>query len=135
MARVSQDYLHSVTTLPWPARSPDLFPIEHIWDHLGQRVGHPTSLNELEARPNHIRPHLTISKWDGGTLRIPFPSDDQRPSLQLWSVFLGIPYGYTVMLAVERFFNVIKQNSYVAVMSMPPQQSHCLKMLWRFNSS
>ncbi|GFX01739.1 transposable element Tcb2 transposase [Trichonephila clavipes] len=37
-------------TLPGPARSPDLSPIEHIWDHLGRRVGHPSSLNELEAR-------------------------------------------------------------------------------------
>ncbi|GFU78288.1 transposable element Tcb2 transposase [Trichonephila clavipes] len=46
-SRVSQDCLHIVTTLPGPARSPDLSPIEHIWDHLGRRVGHPTSLNEL----------------------------------------------------------------------------------------
>ncbi|GFT33273.1 transposable element Tcb2 transposase [Trichonephila clavipes] len=29
-ARVSQDCLCTVTTLPWPARSPDLSPIEHI---------------------------------------------------------------------------------------------------------
>ncbi|GFW59136.1 transposable element Tcb2 transposase [Trichonephila clavipes] len=48
-ARVSQDCLRTVITLPWPARSPDLSPIEHIWDRLGWRVGHPTSLNELEA--------------------------------------------------------------------------------------
>ncbi|GFU87663.1 transposable element Tcb1 transposase [Trichonephila clavipes] len=54
MERVSQDYLRIVTTLPWPARSPDLFPIEHIWDHLGRRVGHPTSLNEQEARLQQI---------------------------------------------------------------------------------
>lgn len=53
-ARVSQDCLRTVTTLPWPARSPDLSPIEHIWDHLGRRVGHPTSLNELEARLQQI---------------------------------------------------------------------------------
>ncbi|GFY27965.1 l-Fucosyltransferase [Trichonephila clavipes] len=33
-ARVSQDCLHIVTTLPWPARSPGLSPIEHIWDNL-----------------------------------------------------------------------------------------------------
>ncbi|GFV65882.1 transposable element Tcb2 transposase [Trichonephila clavipes] len=44
-ARVSQDCLRTVTTLPWPARSPDFSPIKHIWDHLGRRVGHPTSLN------------------------------------------------------------------------------------------
>ncbi|GFX58191.1 transposable element Tcb2 transposase [Trichonephila clavipes] len=33
-ARVSQDGLRTVTTLPCPTRSPDLSPIEHIWDHL-----------------------------------------------------------------------------------------------------
>ncbi|GFW33857.1 transposable element Tcb2 transposase [Trichonephila clavipes] len=48
MAKVSQDCLHTVTALPWPSRSPDLSPIEHIWDHLGLRVVHLTSLNELE---------------------------------------------------------------------------------------
>ncbi|GFS73839.1 transposable element Tcb1 transposase [Trichonephila clavipes] len=53
-ARVSQDCLRTITTLPWPARSPDLSPIEKIWDHLGRRVGHPTSLNELEARLQQI---------------------------------------------------------------------------------
>ncbi|GFX90200.1 transposable element Tcb1 transposase [Trichonephila clavipes] len=53
-ARVSQDFLRTVTTLPWPARCPDLSPIEHIWDHLGWQVGHPTSLNELEAKLQQI---------------------------------------------------------------------------------
>ncbi|GFS92881.1 transposable element Tcb2 transposase [Trichonephila clavipes] len=53
-ARVSQDCLCTVTILPWPARSPDLSPIDHIWDHLGRRVGHPTSLNEQEARVQQI---------------------------------------------------------------------------------
>ncbi|GFX21842.1 transposable element Tcb1 transposase [Trichonephila clavipes] len=53
-ARVSQDNLRTVTTLPWPTRFPDSSPIEHIWDHLGRRVGHPTSLNELEARLQQI---------------------------------------------------------------------------------
>ncbi|KFM76628.1 Transposable element Tcb2 transposase, partial [Stegodyphus mimosarum] len=53
-ARVSQDCLRTVTTLPWPARSPDLSPVEHIRDHFGRRVGHPTSLNELEARLQQI---------------------------------------------------------------------------------
>ncbi|GFW79354.1 transposable element Tcb2 transposase [Trichonephila clavipes] len=52
--RVSQDYLRTFTNLPWPTRSPDLSPIEHIWDHLGWRVGHPMSLKELEARLQQI---------------------------------------------------------------------------------
>ncbi|GFS64880.1 transposable element Tcb2 transposase [Trichonephila clavipes] len=53
-ARVSQDCLCTITTHPWPFQSLDLSPIEHIWDHLGGRVGHPTSLNELEARLQQI---------------------------------------------------------------------------------
>ncbi|GFU08164.1 transposable element Tcb2 transposase [Trichonephila clavipes] len=53
-ARMSQDCLRTVTTLPWPARSPDLSPIENIGSHLGRRVGHPTSLNELGARLQQI---------------------------------------------------------------------------------
>ncbi|GFU83263.1 transposable element Tcb1 transposase [Trichonephila clavipes] len=53
-ASASQDGLCIVATLPWPARSPDLCPIEHIWDHLRWRVGHLTSLNELEARLQRI---------------------------------------------------------------------------------
>ncbi|GFS55855.1 uncharacterized protein TNCV_2580681 [Trichonephila clavipes] len=48
--------LLSDTPLPQlPAQSPDLSPIEHIRNHLGRRVGHPTSLNELEARPQGNR--------------------------------------------------------------------------------
>ncbi|GFY26695.1 transposable element Tcb1 transposase [Trichonephila clavipes] len=51
---VSQDSLRTVTILPWPALSPDLSPIEHIWDPLGWRVGHTMSLNELEASEQQI---------------------------------------------------------------------------------
>ncbi|GFW25812.1 zinc finger BED domain-containing protein 5 [Trichonephila clavipes] len=41
-ARVSQDCFRTVIILPWSTRFPNLSPIEHIWDHLGRRVGHPT---------------------------------------------------------------------------------------------
>ncbi|GFU35807.1 transposable element Tcb1 transposase [Trichonephila clavipes] len=53
-ARVSQDCIHMISTLPWPAHSPDLSPMEHIWDHIVRPVGHRTSLNELEARLQQI---------------------------------------------------------------------------------
>ncbi|GFV41770.1 transposable element Tcb2 transposase [Trichonephila clavipes] len=52
--RVPKDCLRTVSTLPWPARSPDLSPVEHICNHLERQVGHPTSLNELEARLQQI---------------------------------------------------------------------------------
>jgi transposase len=37
---VTTAYLQSeaVTSIPWPAMSPDLNPIEHIWDMLGHRI-------------------------------------------------------------------------------------------------
>ncbi|GFS83779.1 transposable element Tcb1 transposase [Trichonephila clavipes] len=53
-ARVPQDCFRTVTTLSWSALSPDWSPIEHICNHLGRQVGHPTSLKELEAKLQQI---------------------------------------------------------------------------------
>ena len=39
-SRAETAYLQSeaVTSVPWPAMSPDLNPIKHIWDMLGRRI-------------------------------------------------------------------------------------------------
>ncbi|GFV57127.1 transposon Tf2-9 polyprotein [Trichonephila clavipes] len=56
-----------------------------IFTNFDNRRNHaslPHPLHQSEdchpSRPNHIRPHLTNSIWDEGTLRVPFPSDVQR---------------------------------------------------------
>ena len=40
VARICQQFLNrnNVNVLPWPAMSPDMNPIEHIWDYLGRKV-------------------------------------------------------------------------------------------------
>ena len=48
-ARVVQDFMrqHHIHRMDWPARSPDLAPIENVWDLLGRRVrqNHPPAAN------------------------------------------------------------------------------------------
>lgn len=46
---------HGIPQIPWPARSPDLSPIEHAWDMLGRRIRQcyphpPTNLQVLKQR-------------------------------------------------------------------------------------
>jgi hypothetical protein len=47
-AVVTQRALQGVDMLPWPARSPDLSPIEHIWDIIGRQL------------QRHPQPALTV---------------------------------------------------------------------------
>ncbi|GFX92747.1 transposable element Tcb1 transposase [Trichonephila clavipes] len=47
-ARVSQDFLRHFQTLPWPARFPDLSPVEHVWDHLKRQMPSCHSVHDLE---------------------------------------------------------------------------------------
>jgi hypothetical protein len=46
LSRAATAYLQSeaVTSVPWPAMSPDFNPIEHIWDMLGHRMRFQLSL-------------------------------------------------------------------------------------------
>ena len=53
LARICRQFLNrnNVNAVPWPAVSPDMNPIEHIWDYLGRKVrarGNVHNLKDLE---------------------------------------------------------------------------------------
>ncbi|KAJ8303830.1 hypothetical protein KUTeg_018623 [Tegillarca granosa] len=60
VARVAMDFLaqHNVNVLPWPAVSPDLSPIEHVWDEMERRLHHlpnqPVTLQGLAQELDQI---------------------------------------------------------------------------------
>ena len=55
VARICTEFLQAeqVPVLPWPAYSPDMSPIEHLWDvmdrHVRQRVPIPGNVRELRT--------------------------------------------------------------------------------------
>ncbi|GBN35379.1 Transposable element Tcb2 transposase [Araneus ventricosus] len=59
---VTQHALQSVDMLPWPAGSPDLFPIEHIWDIIGRQLQrHPQLALTVPVLPTKCNRHGTPS--------------------------------------------------------------------------
>ncbi|GFX70347.1 transposable element Tcb2 transposase [Trichonephila clavipes] len=57
-ARVSQDFLRHFQTLPWPAHSPDLSPVEHVWDQLKLQMPSCHSVHNLELAVQDLWAHL-----------------------------------------------------------------------------
>ncbi|GFS99917.1 transposable element Tcb2 transposase [Trichonephila clavipes] len=57
-ARVAQDFLRHFQTLPWPARSPDLSPVEHVWDHLKRQMPSCHFVHDLELTVQDLWAHL-----------------------------------------------------------------------------
>ena len=70
-ARLTRQHLqqHNVTVMNWPSRSPDLSPIEHIWDELKRNVRknhNPQSLRELRQavqRGWYNLPEQTVQRY------------------------------------------------------------------------
>jgi transposase len=77
-AKITQKYLSDnfMPLLPWPARSPDLSLIEHIWDVIGRKLRTeyhqpPTSLQALEVR--------VVEQWNAIPLQMVQELYDSMP--------------------------------------------------------
>ncbi|GFU67955.1 transposable element Tcb2 transposase [Trichonephila clavipes] len=57
-ARFAQDFLRHFQTLPWPPRSPDLSPVEHVWDQLKRQMQSCHSVHDLELAVQDLWAHL-----------------------------------------------------------------------------
>ncbi|GFW49907.1 transposable element Tcb2 transposase [Trichonephila clavipes] len=53
-ARLSQQCLQGYDVLPWPSRSPDLSPIEHVWNALGRQLQPSQDTGELTAQMQRL---------------------------------------------------------------------------------
>ncbi|GFV03647.1 transposable element Tc1 transposase [Trichonephila clavipes] len=58
-SRVAQDFLRHFQTLPWPARSPDLSPVEHVGDQLKRQMTSCLSVHDLELAVQDLWAHLS----------------------------------------------------------------------------
>ena len=58
---ICQQFLNrnNVNVLPWPAVSPDMNPIEHIWDYLGRKVRARRNVYNLRDLENAL-----LQEWD-----------------------------------------------------------------------
>ncbi|GFU68006.1 transposable element Tcb2 transposase [Trichonephila clavipes] len=52
------DYILRPQTLPWLARSPDLSPVEHVWDQLKRQMPSCYSVRDLELAVQDMWAHL-----------------------------------------------------------------------------
>ncbi|GFW32764.1 transposable element Tcb2 transposase [Trichonephila clavipes] len=57
-AKVAQDFLRHFQTLPRPARSPDLSPVEHVGDQLKRQMQSCHSVHDLESVVQDLWAHL-----------------------------------------------------------------------------
>ncbi|GFX24391.1 uncharacterized protein TNCV_421921 [Trichonephila clavipes] len=57
-ARVAQDFLRHFKALPWPTRSPDFSPVEHVLDQLKRQMPSCHSVRDLELSVQDLWAHL-----------------------------------------------------------------------------
>ncbi|GFW85179.1 transposable element Tcb2 transposase [Trichonephila clavipes] len=55
---VFQDFLRHFQTLPWPARFPDVSPVEHVWGQLKRQMPSCHSVQDFELAVQNLWAHL-----------------------------------------------------------------------------
>jgi hypothetical protein len=66
-ARIVSDYLRqeSIDSIPWPAMSPDMNPIEHLWDDIGRKINdHVPACQNLQELCDAL-----VQEWQSIPLR------------------------------------------------------------------
>ncbi|GFW44685.1 transposable element Tcb1 transposase [Trichonephila clavipes] len=60
VARIVQSFFvnHQIDLLPWPARSPDLSPLDNMWSMVAQRL---TQITPLAAIPDQLWPRVEVA--------------------------------------------------------------------------
>ncbi|CAG9099885.1 unnamed protein product [Plutella xylostella] len=107
-ARVSRQFLREkeLRTMDWPALSPDLNPIEHLWDELKRRV---RARNPVPASVDELKTAL-LEEWDGipqETVKKLIRSMRNRLQAMRWNRFVtqhdvGLPQPARVTPATPR---------------------------------
>ncbi|GFW11962.1 transposable element Tcb2 transposase [Trichonephila clavipes] len=86
-ANLVEDFLfeEGIVRMEWPASSPDMNPIEHVWDALGRRVaGHPPPPQTLQKLERAL-----LEEWD------------RIPQLVINSLIDSMPQRCSALLAVR----------------------------------
>ncbi|GFV92138.1 transposable element Tcb2 transposase [Trichonephila clavipes] len=97
-ARVAQDLLRHFQTLRWPARSPNLSPVEHVCDQLKRQMPSYHSVQDLELAVQDLWAHLpqdnkrclfnlTVHRWRSAHSIVIFLSVNKQSIFKLVRVF------------------------------------------------
>ncbi|GFU29365.1 DDE_3 domain-containing protein [Trichonephila clavipes] len=57
-AVVARDFQRHFQTLQWPTRTPDLPPVEHVWDQIKRQMPSCHSVHDLELAVQDLWAHL-----------------------------------------------------------------------------
>ncbi|UYV65083.1 hypothetical protein LAZ67_3003062 [Cordylochernes scorpioides] len=115
-ARISQQALQDVQMIPWPPYSPDLSPIEHVWDIIGRRLHalpQPRSEDELwqmvesisEAKTKEgifVGPQIRELQQDGN-----FLNSLNKVEAAAWNSFRNVCKNFLGSVKVENYQDIV----------------------------